>query len=81
MSDLHVGARVGKEILNVEGKRATCACTCGAVHVLAVTSLLDGSAAPSCGCAPLSPRQITTQRREAEERQRQRELRGWRPQT
>jgi hypothetical protein len=82
MSDLHIGVKIGNwEILSVDGKRAHCACACGTVRVLAVTSLLDGSAAPSCGCAPLSPEQAALRRGEAERQQRQRELRGWRPQS
>jgi hypothetical protein len=76
------GTKVGNwQVLGVDGKRAHCACSCGTVRVLAVTSLLDGSCAPSCGCAPLSPTQLAQQRGEAERQQQLRELRGWRPQT
>jgi hypothetical protein len=70
----------GWQILSVDGKRACCSCSCGAVRVLAISSLLDGTAAPSCGCAPLSSRQIAQQRGETEQQRRQRELRNWRPQ-
>ena len=81
-NDITPGAKVGNWLVaSVSGRAATCQCGCGAIRVISTASLLDGSAAPSCGCAPLSPRQIAQQRGEAERQQRQRELRGWRPQT
>jgi hypothetical protein len=67
------------QVLGTDGKRAHCICSCGAARVLAIASLLDGTAAPSCGCAPLSPRQIAQQRGETEQQRRQRE-RNWWPQ-
>jgi hypothetical protein len=80
MSDLHVGAKVGSwEVLGLDGKRAHCVCACGVVRALAIASLIDGSAASSCGCAPLSPEQAAQQRGETERQERERELRGWRP--
>lgn len=78
-SDITPGARVGNwQVLGVDGRRAHAICVCGTVRVLAIASLLDGSAAPSCGCQQLSRQQIDAQWDEAERRRR--ELKSWRPQ-
>jgi hypothetical protein len=50
------------------GKRITCRCRCGAVHVVALDALDDGTSS-SCGCRPLSRRQRSN--RAAEQKWRQ----------
>jgi hypothetical protein len=64
-------------VASVNGRAATCQCKCGSLRVISIASLLDRTAAPSCGCAPPSRGQAAQQRTEAG---RQRDLRGWRPQ-
>ncbi len=61
------------------GRRATCCCACGAVRVIAVEALADGSSAPSCGCTALSRERVEALRSEAAQQRRQRD-RDWRPQ-
>jgi hypothetical protein len=76
------GQRIGNwEILSVDpsGRRAACSCVCKVVRLLSVDSLLDGSAVPSCGCMQLSQEQRRMLRAEADEQERQRERRNWRP--
>jgi len=59
------GVRIGNwQVLGVDGRRAHSICVCGTVRVLAADSLLDGTAAPSCGCAPLSSEQVALRRHE-----------------
>ena len=75
------GQRVSNwEILSLDpgGKRACCSCTCGAVRILSVAALLDGTASPSCGCQQLSRGQSDALRREAEQQERRREQQDWR---
>jgi len=75
---ISVGTKIGAwEILSVDGRACLCKCACGTVRAIARTALTDGTAAPSCGCAPLSSEQIARQRVEAERQQRKRDLR-WR---
>jgi len=66
-------------IVHVAGRVATCQCCCGAIRTIAVAPLADGTASPSCGCQPMTPLQIETQREEVEREVRQRELKNWRP--
>jgi hypothetical protein len=73
------GQRIGAwEILSVDpsGRRAACSC---AVRILSVAALLDGSASPSCGCQQISREQQQELRAEAEEQERRRDLKNWRP--
>ena len=64
-SDITTGAKVGNwQVLGVDGRRAHAHCVCGTVRVLAIASLLDGTAAPSCGCAPISSEQVALRRHE-----------------
>ena len=48
----------------MDGTRAYSICSAAPVRVLAITSLLDGTAAPSCGCAPLTSEQVALRRHE-----------------
>jgi hypothetical protein len=49
------GTKIGNWIIaSINGRAATCQCTCGSLRVLSVASLIDGSCAPSCSCAPLT---------------------------
>jgi hypothetical protein len=76
------GQRIGAwEILSVDpsGRRAACSCVCKTVRILSVAALHDGTASPSCGCQQLSPAQQQALRAEAEEQERQRDLKNWRP--
>jgi hypothetical protein len=76
------GQRVGAwEIISVDpnGKRVCCSCVCKAVRILSVAALLDGTASPSCGCQQLSREQQRMLRAEAEQQQRRRDLKDWRP--
>jgi hypothetical protein len=41
---------------DVTGKRITVSCICGAIRVVGIAALEDGSCT-SCGCRPLSPAQ------------------------
>jgi hypothetical protein len=61
----------------VNGRIATCQCCCGAIRTIAVAALADGTASPSCGCAPLTAPQLEALRQEAEQELRRREL-NWR---
>ena len=82
MSDITPGATVGNwQVASVDNRRATCVCVCGVAKVIAAAALLDRSCAPSCGCTALTDEQIALRRGEAERQQRQREMRGWRPQS
>jgi hypothetical protein len=73
--------RASWEILSVDpsGKRVCCSGVCGTVRILSVAALLDGTAAPSCGCRKLSGEQLDALRREAEQQERRREQKLWRP--
>jgi hypothetical protein len=74
------GVKVGSWLVaRIEGRAATCQCRCGSLRVLVVASLVDGSAAPSCGCQPLSPGEVAQQRSEAARQRLRRDLKGWRP--
>jgi hypothetical protein len=76
------GTKIGAwEILNVDGRACLCRCACSGTRAIATAALVDGSAAPSCGCAPLSPGQAAQQRTEAAQQRLRRDLKGWRPQT
>jgi hypothetical protein len=84
MTDANItpGQRIGAwEILSVDptGKRAACSCVCKAVRILSTDALLNGTAMPSCGCQQLSPAQQQALRAEAEEQDRRRDLKNWRP--
>jgi hypothetical protein len=50
-------------VLAVEGRRATCRCRCQTIRIIAVAALLDGSAASSCGCAPMTATEQQGQQR------------------
>ena len=63
---------------DASGKRATCLCICGAVQLIAVEALADGSSA-SCGCVALSPKRLAALRAAAVQQRRRRE-RDWPPQ-
>jgi hypothetical protein len=44
---ISAGVRIGNwTILNVSGHRASASCVCGAVRILAVAALVDGSVSP-----------------------------------
>ena len=49
-------------VASVNGRAATCQCKCGSLRVISIASLLDGTAAPSSGCAPLSSEQVALRR-------------------
>jgi hypothetical protein len=68
-------------ILNTDptGKRAACRCRCGTTRIISTAAIEDGTAAESCGCAPITSEQIEALRQEAEQKQRQRELKDWKP--
>ena len=75
------GAKLdGYEVLSVDptGKRVCVGCPCGAVHVVGTDALLSGSVL--CSAFPWTPQQIAQRRDEADQQQRQRDLRNWRPQ-
>jgi hypothetical protein len=75
-----IGSTIGHwRVATVNARAATCQCRCGAVRVLSVASLIDGTAAPSCGCAPLTSPQLEALREETEQHQRRRDLKDWRP--
>ena len=79
---LKPGDRIGAwTILSVspDGGRAICACSCSTTRILAVAALMDGSAAMSCGCQPLSKKRKRAQREGLAEEQRRREWREWKP--
>lgn len=57
-----------------DGRRATCACRCGNVRVIAADALVS-QASTSCGCMPPSG----ALRREEADRRRQRDLKQWQP--
>ena len=59
-------------------KRAVCRCACGKTRMVAVEMLFAGSST-SCGCLPLSSKEIEKMRAEKAERERQRDLKDWRP--
>jgi hypothetical protein len=64
MNESIIGARIDSwQILSIDGRRATCRCTCGSEHILATDALLGGTAARSCGCAPgrIAPRRSETE--------------------
>jgi hypothetical protein len=65
--------------VKVDGRAATCVCRYGTARVIAVDAIANGTAAPSCGCTPLTSPQIEARREEVEQRQRRREQRDWRP--
>jgi hypothetical protein len=74
-----IGAKIGFwTVVNVIGRRATCQCRCGVIRVVAIDALQSGSST-SCGCAPITSAQSEALRREAEQQQRRRELRRWKP--
>jgi hypothetical protein len=80
MTSIAVGQRFGAwEVVGVEGRRASCRCRCGVVRAISVDAIVAGTAAPSCGCAPLSRRQFETLHGEASLRKRRRALKSWRP--
>jgi hypothetical protein len=84
MTDITIvpGMRIRNwEVMSVDpnGKRACASCVCGAVRILSVAALLDGTASPSCGCRQLSREQGDALRREAEQQERRREQKRWRP--
>jgi hypothetical protein len=82
MAEITPGTQVGNwQILRSDNRRATCICVCGVARVIATASLLDGTATPSCGCAELTADRRSALRDEEARQQRQREMRGWRPQT
>jgi hypothetical protein len=64
--------------LDPSGKRATCACVCGSIRVIAVAALASGSAVGSCGCR-VPPREHFAELREEAARQRRRRDHNWRP--
>jgi hypothetical protein len=73
------GAKVGHwRVAGVNGRAAFCQCRCGVIRNVAVSALMDGTPS-SCGCAPPSPEQSDALRAEAEQRQRRRDLKDWRP--
>lgn len=81
MNTITPGSKTGFwEVLSIDptGKRCCAGCVCGNVSIISVASLLDGTAAPSCGCIT-TKHQAKTMRREAEERQRKREQTKWKP--
>jgi hypothetical protein len=74
------GTKIGHWLVaRAEGRSALCQCVCGATRFIAIAALLDGSASPSCGCAPRSREEIDAARGEIEDRERRREQRKWRP--
>jgi hypothetical protein len=74
----HIGAWT---VVNVDpaGAQCVCLCRCGATRILAVGALVDGTAAPSCGCQPLSRKQKRAQREGFAEDQRRQSIRDWKP--
>ena len=77
-----IGQRFGNwEVfgLDASGRRASCGCVCGSVRILSTDALLNGTAAPSCGCTPLSAPQLEALRQATAQEQRRREQRSWRP--
>ncbi len=53
MTDIVAGIKIADwTVVGVAGRRVTCMCRCSAIRIIALDSLLDGSAPPSCGCAP-----------------------------
>jgi hypothetical protein len=81
MTTIAAGATFGSwRVASVNGRAATCVCRCGTARVIAVDAIANGSAAPSCGCAPLTTPQIEARREEVEQRQRRRDLK-WRSQS
>jgi hypothetical protein len=80
MHQVAAGQRFGAwEIVEVKGWRAYCRCRCSLVRIISVDAIVAGTAALSCGCAPLSRRQFETLHGEASLRKRRRELKNWRP--
>jgi hypothetical protein len=65
-------------VLAVNGRRAACRCRCGVTRAVAVSALMSGEST-SCGCAALTAEQEKSLRNAREARERQRELRNWRP--
>lgn len=79
-ADSIIGRSFGHwQVLTVIGRRATCACCYGAVRVISVDALENGSGAPSCGCAPLTAAQLRIRAEEEAQRERRRDLRNWKP--
>jgi hypothetical protein len=72
------------DVLSVspDGRRACCGCgVCGTVRILSVAALTEGSAPPSCGCAPLTLAEAAALRpelrAEAERRNCERHFKEW----
>ena len=79
---LKAGDRIGAwTVLSIspDGGRAICSCSCSATRILAVAALVDGSAAMSCGCRPLSRKQKKAQREGFAEKERLQDIRDWKP--
>jgi hypothetical protein len=71
--------RIGHwSVLSVDssGKRATCQCVCGRIHVLGVEALELGITT-SCGCRPPPLQNREAFRLEQSRQKRQRDLGGW----
>ena len=63
MADKNTGGATTNnwQVLGTDGKPAHCICSCGAARVLAIASLLDGTAAP---CAALAQADCAAARRD-----------------
>lgn len=75
MTVIAPGAKIGFwTIVEIDesGRRALCECRCKNLRSLMINSLVDGTAATSCGCAPLTKKQIAARQQEREQTNKRR---------